>query len=176
MLLIRSARSLITITGLVVFFVIAGWGCSAEDDVSAIRGLIETAVESAEIHEIGEIIDLTSDDFQALPGNLNRKATAGVLWRTFRHYGDFKIIHPQPGVDLEPESDKAKASFPFLIVKKEHAFTELEKLYKDPKGWIEAVGESADLYRIELQLTGEGGDWLVRKATLERFRGVGFKK
>jgi hypothetical protein len=144
--------------------------------VSAIRGLIAKAVESAEKHEIGEIIDLTTEDFQAIPGKLNRKATAGVLWRTFRHYGDMKIVYPQPGVDLEPEGGKAKASFPFMIVKKEHAFTDLEKLREDPVRWIEAVGESADLYRLGLQLTREGGDWLVGKATLERFKGIGFRK
>ena len=65
-------RSLIPLTGFCFIILIAWWGCSAGDDVSAIRGLIERAVESAEKHEIGEIIDLTTEDFQALPGKLNR--------------------------------------------------------------------------------------------------------
>ena len=172
----RTIRSFVRFTAFYFIILLMGWGCSAGDDVGAIREVIETAVESAEKHEIGEIIDFTTEDFLALPGELNRKATAGILWRTFRYYGEMKIVHPQPGVELESENDKATAHFPFMIVKKEHAFTRLKDLYEDPGGWIKAVGESADLYRLKLELTREGGDWLVRRATLERFKGTGFSK
>ena len=45
----------------------------------------------------------------------------------------------------------------------------------DPKGWVEKVGEGADLYRFRLKVAKVGGNWLVRRAYLERFTGVGFE-
>ena len=44
-----------------------------------------------------------------------------------------------------------------------------------PRGWLEEVGETADLYRLKLELLKNNGDWLVRSALLEPFRGVGFR-
>jgi len=36
------------------------------------------------------------------------------------------------------------------------------------------VGETADLYRLKLELLKNNEDWLVRSVLLEPFRGVGF--
>ncbi len=49
-----------------------------------------------------------------------------------------------------------------------------QELYKDPQGWLEEVGENADLYRLKLELLKKNREWLLRRAHLELFRGLGF--
>ena len=121
-------------------------------------------------------MDLTSEDFQAQPGNFDRRGAKSILFMTFRHYGELKVFHPQPDVDLESTEGGSSVSFPFLIVKKDQSLPELKELYNDPKGWVQKAGESADLYRFKLKVTKVDGNWLVNRATLERFTGMGFSK
>jgi hypothetical protein len=83
-------------------------------------------------------------------------------------------MYPEPSVDLEESGREASAKVYFMIVKKERSIPELKDLYKDPRGWLEEVGETADLYRLKLELLKNNGDWLVRSVLLEPFRGVGF--
>jgi len=61
-------------------------------------------------------------------------------------------------------------------VKKERSLPKLEALYNDPQGWLDEVGENADLYRLKLDLIKNGGDWLVNEVHLERFTGLGFRE
>lgn len=92
----------------------------------------------------------------------------------FRHYRDFRILYPQPGVDLEESGEAASATIYFLIVRKERSYPELKDLYGDPGGWLEEVGENADLYRLTLDLIKKEGGWLTTQAHLEPFKGYGF--
>jgi hypothetical protein len=150
--------------------------CAERDDVRALRTLIKQGAMLAEKHDIGGILELASEDFQALPGALDRRQVRGVLWRAFKYYGALKVIYPRPAVDVEKDSDHALARFPFLIVKKEHSLPKLEALYNDPQGWLDEVGENADLYRLKLDLIKNGGGWLVNEVHLERFTGLGFRE
>ena len=92
----------------------------------------------------------------------------------FRHYGELKVVHPRPNVDLKNEESGPSVSLPFMIVKKDRTLPELKELYDDPRAWMEKVGQKADLYLFRLEVVKEKGEWLVRKATLERFTGTGF--
>ena len=150
--------------------------CAERDDVRAIRTLIERGAVLAEKHDIGGILELASEDLQALPGALDRRQVRGVLWRAFKYYGALRVIYPRPAVDVEKDSDHALARFPFLIVKKEHSLPKLEALYNDPPGWLDEVGKNADLYRLKLDLIKNGGGWLVNEVHLERFTGLGFRE
>jgi len=38
------------------------------------------------------------------------------------------------------------------------------------------VGESGDLYRFKLKMVKVKGNWLVKRAYLEKFTGMGFSK
>ena len=117
---------------------------------------------------------LTTEDFQAQPGDLDRRGLKEILFMTFRHYGELKVFHPQPSVDLESGEGGPSVSVPFLIVKKDQLLPELKELYSDPKGWVEKAGEIADLYRFKLKVAKVNGNWLVKRAYLERFTGMGF--
>jgi hypothetical protein len=148
--------------------------CSTKDDEKALRELVERAVRFAEQHDIGEIMDLTTEDFKAQPGDLDHRGTKRILFMAFRHYGDLKVVHPRPSVDLDSGEGGASVSVPFLIVKRDQTLPELKGLYSDPKKWVEKVGEGTDLYRIRLNVNKVDGIWLVNRAHLGRFTGLGF--
>jgi hypothetical protein len=156
--------------------ILASAFCSPKDDERALRGLVEKAARFAELHDIGGIMDLATEDFQAQPGNLDRRGAKSTLFMTFKHYGELKVFYPQPSIDLESGEDGASVSVPFLIVKRGQSLPELKELYNDPKGWVEKAGESADLYRFKLEMTKVDGNWLVKRAYLEKFTGMGFSK
>ncbi len=150
--------------------------CSEQDDVEAIRALVEKGAGLAEEHDIAGILELASHDLQAMPGDLDRRGVKRVLWRAFRYYGALKVLHPRPDIEMKEDGNRASAQLPFLIVKREQTFPGLEKLYNNPLAWLEEVGENADLYRLKLQLTKQDSDWLVNRAYLERFTGLGFRE
>jgi hypothetical protein len=150
--------------------------CASRDETTAIRQLIEEGVKLSEEHDISGLINLTSDDFVALPGNLDRRETRRILWLAFRHYGIFKVLYPHPSVDLQPDRRTASAGFPFLILRKDASFPNLKNLHEDPQKWLEEVGENADLYRLKLELTKLDGRWVARQALLEHFTGVSFEE
>ncbi len=150
--------------------------CSEKDDAAAIRALIKKGAQLAEDHDVSGILDLTTDDVVALPGQHDRREIKRIIWTAFMHYGKLKVLYPKPSVDLSDAGNSASCRIYLLIVKKEQALPDLKELYNDPKRWLEEVGENADLYQINLQVLKKQGTWLVRKAHLERFKGMGFSE
>lgn len=150
--------------------------CSSKDEETVIRELVKKGATLAEEQDIKGLMNLTTEDFHALPGVLGRQETRRILFAAFRHYQDFKILYPRPSVDLKPDKLSASATFPFLIVKKETTLPNLKELYEDPQRWLETVGENADLYRLKLECVKQNGDWMVRQARLERFTGSSFSE
>jgi len=150
--------------------------CSSKDEETAIRELVKKGATLGEEQDIKGLMNLTTEDFLALPGDLGRQETRRILFVAFRHYQDFKILYPRPNVELKPDKGSASAVFPFLIVKKETTLPKLKELYEDPQRWLETVGENADLYRLKLEWVKQNGDWLVRQARLERFTGRSFSE
>jgi hypothetical protein len=149
--------------------------CSRKDEVGRILLLIQEGARLAEAHSVRELMELTTEDFQATPGPLDRPETGRILWWAFRHYGNFKVLYPKPAIDLKTE-DAASARIYFMIVKKERTYPDLKKLYNDPQAWLEEVGENADLYRLTLGLLRKNEDWRVKSALLEPFKGLGFSR
>lgn len=147
--------------------------CSQQDNEDRIRALIADGAAAAEAHDIAAILALATAQVRAMPMDLDRRGIKAVLWRTFRHYGPLAVLYPRPVVTVDEST--ARASVPFLIVKKEHPFTELGTLRDDPAAWLEAVGDAADLYRLQLAWVARDGGWRVNRATLERFTGTGFE-
>jgi hypothetical protein len=150
--------------------------CGPEDDKKALQGLVKKAANLAENHDIGGIIELTTEDFTANPGDFDRTGTKRILFITFRHYGELNIFHPRPKVDLYSDGKKSTVTFPFLIVKKNQPLPDLEELYDDPTGWIEKVGEMADVYRLTLSVMKKDGRWLVKNARIQSFTSRGLNK
>jgi hypothetical protein len=153
------------------FFLVA---CSNKDNVSAIRELIKKGAELAEDHDVGGIMDLTTEDVMAHPGQMNRLEIKRIIWRAFRHYGKLKVLYPKPSVDISAKEHTAACKVYLLIVKKDRTLPDVKEFYDDPKRWLETVGENADLYQMNLEMTKKEGKWRVKQARLEGFKGFGF--
>ncbi len=148
--------------------------CTGGDEAGAVRRLIEKGARLAEKHDVGGLLELTTADFSADPGSRDLAETRSILWMAFRHYREFRILYPRPGIEIAEGGQAASATVYFLIVRKDRSYPELKDLSEDPAGWLEEVGENADLYRLTLDLTRTEGDWLTKRALLEPFRGAGF--
>ncbi len=150
--------------------------CSQKDDVASIRALIQKGAQLAEAHDVHGIFDLTTEDLTVRPGRLEGRAAKAALWRTFKYYGAMNVFHPRPNVEIEADGDRAVARVPFLIMKREQSHPKLKDLPEDPLAWVREVGEYADLYRLNMTLAKRDNDWLVNRATFERFTGLGFEE
>ena len=141
--------------------------CETQDDETAIRQLIDGAVKSAEAQDIGALMDIATEDLTVLPGNKDRQKVKRELFVAFRYYGTFSIKHPRPTVNVDRTGEFAEAFVPFLILKAGVDPPDLSGLYEDPEAFVQEVSKLADLYRLELWLKKDGGDWLVRKARIQ---------
>lgn len=148
--------------------------CSSKDDVSMIRETIKEGVAQAEAHDVGDLLELATIDFIALPGRYNRRSVKGVLFAAFKHYGQFQIKYPRPSVQVDSEGAQADATIYFLIVSQSRELPGLKTLYDNPRKWVEAAQEKADLYQLKLKWIKHDGGWLIRRAVLEGFKGMGF--
>ena len=171
-----SNRVLVTLAALWIVFLFALTSCSKTDDSEEIRRLVRQGVKLAEAHDIRGLIKQTTEDFLANPGGYDRLKVRGILFRAFRYYGELKIVHPRPIVELGIDDKTASARVYFFIVRKDISMPELDLLYNDPKGWLAEVGENADLYRLSLELLKRKANWLVKLALLESFTGMGFSE
>jgi len=160
---------------LILIFACSLSSCSKKNDIALILSLVEKAEALAEEHDTGKLMELTSKTFTAQDGKLKRRQVRKFLWLTFRRYGKFDLLFPEPAVEISDKEQSAAVVVHFLIVKKEQPLPDLEKLYKDPERWLEEVGELADLYRLNLQFLKKGDKWLVTSAKIEPYRGFGFR-
>jgi len=148
--------------------------CTEKDEVEVLQRLIKKGATLAEEHNVGGLMDLTTEDFSALPGNRDRQEVKGILFMAFRHYRQFRILYPEPSVEPSGSGEVASCRVYFLIVRQDRSYPNLDELTEDPKGWVEEVGENADLYRLELEFVKKKGDWVARRAHLEPFKGYKF--
>ncbi|RLB59965.1 MAG: hypothetical protein DRI34_00130 [Deltaproteobacteria bacterium] len=137
-------------------------------DEELITRLVDRAVELAEKHDIGGLMDLASSDFLARPGNHDGRETRRLLFLIFRRYRSIEILHPRPRVELDPSGERATARVVFLMLRRGQERPDLEGLGDDLDRWVERAADFARLYRLDLDLVKIDGDWLVQQARLER--------
>ena len=148
--------------------------CSKKDDISIIRQHIEQGAKLAEKHDINGLMKLTTDDFIAMPGNRDHRQVKTIIWLAFKHYRKLKIVYPEPGISLQNNNSTATATLTFLIVRKEQTLPDLDEIWRNPKKWLNTLGENADLYQLKLAWLKKNGNWLIKEARLAPFRGTGF--
>lgn len=157
---------------LILFCVLTA--CSAKDDVSVIRKVVEDCARLAEEHNVKKIIKQTTEAFYANPGKHDRQEVRKILWWAFRQYGEFKILYPEPDIELMESDSAAICRIYFMIVRSKQEYPALKELYDDPEAWLEEVGKNADLYRLDLNFSKNDGDWDVTRAELAPFKGLSF--
>jgi len=143
--------------------------CSKTEREEAVYSFIQDGVDLAESHDLGGIMEMTTDGFTAGPGNYSRKETRRILFVMLKRYGNFHILYPKPSVKLSEDEQTASVRMNFIIAKKEQLFPELKLLYTDPTAWLAAVDKGTDLYTLSMQLRYDSGDWLLEKARITGF-------
>lgn len=170
----RTQGTIFVLAGIVFLFMACA--CSQEDDVAAIRALIQKGAALAEAHDISGVMELTTEDIVAQEGTYDRLEIKRIIWSALMHYGRMNILYPKPKVDLFDENNQASCAMFLLIVRKDRVVPDVKDLYDDPQGWIETVGDNADLYQLKLEMRKTASGWRVRAAHLEPFRGMGFSQ
>ena len=149
--------------------------CSEESsDEEQIRGVIKQAVELAEQKDLGGLMELVTEDFMVTPRRMDRRQTKGMLLYVFQRYKDLSILYPRPGVSVEPGAPTGLASLVFLMLRGGDTRPDVEGLSDDLDQWVRKIGDYTRLYRLKLTFVKEDGEWMVRRAYLERFKGTGF--
>jgi len=146
-------------------------GCGAEDEASILRRIVTEGAEYAQQHDIASLMAYAAVDFKGQPGDLNAKAVKGILFRSFKYYGNFRIYHPRPFVDLDPSRKTAKVTVYFVILRKDYLLPDLRALYEDPQGWVAAISRKADLYELELTCSKTRTAWKVAEARIQALKG-----
>ncbi len=168
--MISMGKRIIALVGLLLLVV----ACSAKDDTEAVRQLIVKGAQLAEKKQIVDLLELTSADFIAQPGHHNAQSVKGILFAAFMHYGKFNLHYPRPTVELTADNKGASAIVYFVILRQDRALPQLKELYNDPRGWLEAASQTADLYQLKLEMVLADDRWQVQQAHLEGFKGTGF--
>jgi len=151
-------------------------GCSQDDEVSRIRQRVQEGVQRAEQRDLAGLLAMTTEGFRAEPGGRDRTATGESIAAAFYYYGRFRILHPEPAVEIIEGGRTASVTVPFLIVRKDRSWPSLDDLYRDPQGWLDWVGENADLYRLVARLTKSERGWLAESARLNSLRTADFSR
>ena len=152
---------------------ITGWArCETVDDETLIRTLIEGAEKSAEAHAISKIMDLATLDLVVQPGDKNRQHVKRTLFAAFQFYGQFDVIYPRPTVNVDKSKAFAEAVIHFVILRSGVELPALHALYEDPDAFVEQASQKADLYKLDLWLIKEGGEWRVRRAQIKGGAGL----
>lgn len=157
---------------LIAVVCLTGIACSRDDAAERIRQRVAEGAELAERHDLGGLLAMTVEEFRAEPGNRDRQGVREMLAAALYYYNGFHLLYPRPVVKLAEDGFSATVEVPFLIVRRQRSYPGLEELYDDPGGWLERVGENADLYHLELELEKRGEAWQAVTARLGSFGGL----
>jgi hypothetical protein len=131
-------------------------GCSSSDPEAEIRALLTAAEQSAEARDTGFFRAIIGSAYRDSRGN-DRDQTVNLLRGLFVANQKIEIVSRIDSVELQG-ADAARA-----VV---HA-----GLVGQRAGASLLGGLDADLYRFELELVNDGGEWQIIGATVERARG-----
>ena len=168
---IASIGSIKSTLGIAVLFstVMLISACAKTDREKEVYQLIEQGVESAEKHNLSELMQITKDGFTAGPGNRSRQEVRRILFVVFKRFGEFTIHYPKPSVKMSVDENAAIVKMNFLMASKDSVFPELKLFYEDLSAWIDTVDKRADIYALTMELEYVSGSWLVTKATITSF-------
>jgi hypothetical protein len=133
-----------------------GAACSTPDPEAEIRALLAAAEQAAEARDTGFFRDLISAGYRDARGN-DREQLVNLVRGLFIANQRVEIVSRIDTVELEGD-DAARA-----VV---HA-----GMLGQRAGAALLSGVAADLYRFELELVNDGGEWQIIGATWDRAAG-----
>ncbi len=142
--------------GIACLLAVLASGCGASDPEAEIRALLAAAEEAAEARDVGFFSDVLADSYRDTRGQ-DREETLRTLRGFFIANQRIEIVSRVDEVVLEG-ADAARA-----VV---HAGMIGQRTGAPILGGVEG-----DLYRFELELVNQGGDWRIIGASVDRALG-----
>jgi hypothetical protein len=158
----RSPRARgLALAALAVLLLVAG--CQDEAVDRGAELLVEDAVQAVGDRDVRGLIELTTDDFIALPGRVDRATATRRLFLSFKLNGPVEVLHSRPEVDVDSPTS-ARVSCPFVVVRRGNSDPALDVLADDPAAWSEHAAELGEVVTADLSLVKHGETWLVQTA------------
>ena len=131
-------------------------GCGSSDPEAEIRALLTAAEGAAEARDVGFFGDAIGDSYRDAQGN-DREAVLRMLRGLFIANQRIEIVSRIDEIDVEG-GDAARAVVHAGMVGRRTDATLID-------------GLGADLYRFELELVNDGGNWQIIGADFKRALG-----
>jgi len=138
------------------------FGCEANDEEQAALSVVSDGVQLLESQNVAKTLRLTTKDFLAQPGRLNKSAVTGKLISFFHKSGDIEILHPTLDVDIRNAGKSALVSTPFVVAKKGVEREDLDDLADNSEAWTELASTYTKVENAEISLIKQEGRWLIR--------------
>ena len=137
-------------------------GCEGGEDELAVVSVVNDGIALIEDESLAKVMHLTTKDFLAQPGKLNRKLATTRLYNFFRSNSGISVLHPAPEVEILDGGESALVKMPFVVAKKGVSVRALEDLYDDEAAWTDAAKRLASVGNVQISLVKENDRWLIR--------------
>lgn len=165
-LIYKEARNLKLRLMLAAIFLLAAFGsfgCESQEE-QEINAAVQEGIETFEQGNLSKLAKLTTRDFVAYPGKLNRKSLMRKLYLAMRNSREIKVLHPTPEIEVDPGEESALVDLPLIVVTSEDADKELADFSDDQLKWMDKAEQLAEVQHLELSMIKQGDRWLVRTA------------
>ena len=136
-------------------------GCEAGEDEQAALSVVSSGTALLEKGEIAKALRLTTSDFLAQPGRLDRRTVLSRMAAFYRLHGEIVILHPTPEVEILDSGKAALVSAPFVAAERGVDRKALDDLADDTEAWEALASQFTTVEHAEVSLVKQGDRWLV---------------
>ncbi len=137
-------------------------GCDGADEEQGPVSVVSEGVGLLESSKVGGALKLTTKDFVAFPGRLDRKAVSRRMVSFFRTHGEIDIVYPTPEVEVVEDGNAALVTTPFVVAKKGVSTESLDQLSDDPEAWEKEASRFTTVEHAEISLVKQNDLWRVQ--------------
>ena len=150
---------------LTLLLLVPAWtGCEGSEDEQAVMSVVTNGVSLLENTEIKQALRLTTSDFIAQPGRLNKQATLRRMASFYHAAGEVEILYPTPDVEIRDSGTVALVTAPFVVAKRsvsQDALDALDALSDDPEAWEEKASAYTAVEHAEISFLKQNDRWLI---------------
>lgn len=151
--LLRTLASAVLLSALI--------GCESADEEQSVLSVVNDGAALLEKADPVNALRLTSKDFVAQPGRLNRKTVLSRLNAFYRVHGGIEILHPTPEVEILDSGKAALVTTPFVAAERGVSRQALDDLADDAAAWEKLAADYTTVEHAEISLVKENDRWLV---------------
>ena len=139
-------------------------GCESADEEQAVLSVVTEGITLLEDTEARQALRLTTSEFVAHPGKLDKAAVLRRLASFYHAHGALEILHPAPEIEIRAGGDTALVTVPFVVATRSVSSTAidaLDALRDDTSAWEEKARAYTAVEQAEISFVKENDRWLV---------------